>query len=271
MTNRIALGIGKLNRNRLSQVLRKSSGIFDVKEVACWLGITSVEASKILSYWSKNGWVKRLKRGLYIPVPLESSNGDIAVEEPWVLAEKLFRPCYIGGWSASEYLDLTEQIYGTVMIFTASNIKQKEVNIAGVKFYCKRVSADKIWGTKTEWRGKIKVLISDKERTIVDMLSDPKVGGGIRPVLDVLTEYWESEDRNIDKIKEYARKLENGVIFKRLGFLLEMNFPKEIELLEYCKQNISKGNSKLDSSLYCNKLSSKWNLWVPENWKVEKK
>jgi len=43
-----------------------------------------------------------------VSVPLESRTADVPLEDPWLIAERLFAPCYIGGWSAAEYLDLTE-------------------------------------------------------------------------------------------------------------------------------------------------------------------
>ena len=40
------------------------------------------------------------------------------LEDPWVIAAQLYGPCYIGGWSAAEYWDLTEQIFRTVVVMT---------------------------------------------------------------------------------------------------------------------------------------------------------
>jgi predicted transcriptional regulator of viral defense system len=55
--------------------------------------------------------MSRIARGFYVPVPLESPNPDMPLEDPWLVGMRLYSPCYIGGWSAAEYTDLTEQIF----------------------------------------------------------------------------------------------------------------------------------------------------------------
>ena len=41
----------------------------------------------------------------------EFINISSSLEDPLVIAEKLFSPCYVGGWSAAEYWGITEQIF----------------------------------------------------------------------------------------------------------------------------------------------------------------
>jgi predicted transcriptional regulator of viral defense system len=59
--------------------------------------------------------------------------------------------------------------------------------------------------------------------------------------------------------------MENKTIFKRLGFLLSLLSPDKIGIIEYCLQNISKGNSQLDPTLKGNRLIKKWRLWIPQD------
>jgi|GEM_PF-6032200 len=40
-------------------------------------------------------------------------------DEPWAVAQKLFVPCYVGGWSAAEYWDFTEQIFNSTLVVLA--------------------------------------------------------------------------------------------------------------------------------------------------------
>ena len=63
--------------------------------------------------------------------------------------------------------------------------------------------------------------VSDVHRTVVDMLDDPAVGGGIQHVADCLAAYLRRGDRDDEKLIEYAARLGNGAVFKRLGFLAE--------------------------------------------------
>ena len=91
----------------------------------------------------------------------------------------------------------------------------------GIKFKLKTIRPYKVFGTKTVWRGSVKIQVSDSSKTIIDLLDDPALGGGMRVIKDFFIEYWESGYRNIDRLIEYAEKMKNKTIFKRLGFLLE--------------------------------------------------
>ena len=46
--------------------------------------------------------------------------------------------------------------------------------------------------------------VSDPSRTIVDVLDDPSLGGGIRNVADVLREYFQGEHRDDELLVEYG-------------------------------------------------------------------
>jgi hypothetical protein len=89
----------------------------------------------------------------------------------------------------------------------------------GAQFTLKHIAKEKIFGTKPVWRGRSRIAVSDVHRTIVDMLDDPPLGGGIQHVADCLTAYLRRSDRHDAKLIEYGERLGNGAVFKRLGFL----------------------------------------------------
>lgn len=265
------LGLGKLERKRLTRIARNTKGTITVKEAANILSITSIRAAKILARWTKKGWLLRVRRGLYVPIPLESRTTDISLEDPWLVAVRLFAPCYIGGWSAAEYWDLTDQIYRTIVVLTAKKIRKRNEVISGTKFLARTISMKNIFGTKNVWRGVAKVLVSDSTRTIIDMLSDPQLGGGIRPTVDMFNNYLSSDNKQMDLLIEYAQRLSNGAVFKRLGFLLERLAPEEKEAINLCKSAITKGNTELDPTLAKYQLITKWRLWLPKSWSTKEK
>jgi predicted transcriptional regulator of viral defense system len=265
-TMKLLSGIGTLDRERITALLRGSKGTLTVQEAAKILAITNTEAAKLLSRWTAKGWFSRVKRGVYIPVPLESITADIPLEDPWIIAEKLYNPCYIGGFSAAEYWGLTEQIFSTIVVLTAKEIRDRHPVINGTEFWLRSISKEAIFGLKEIWRGQVKVAVSDPTRTIVDFLADPKLGGGIRTVVDMLNVYLKSDQKDSRLLIEYAKKLGNGAVIKRLGFLLAQNAPDENEVIEFCKKELTTGNVKLDPQLDGDKLVTRWRLWIPEDW-----
>jgi hypothetical protein len=112
----------------------------------------------------------------------------------------------------------------------------------------------------------VKLSISDPALTVIDMLGDPGLGGGIRFTADVFLSYCKSEFRNFELLIDYARRMGNGAVFKRLGFLLERLVPDEKATLSACQSEVTKGNTRLDPALPAVRLITKWRLWVPEGW-----
>jgi predicted transcriptional regulator of viral defense system len=262
-------GIGKLERQKLSEVLRGTKGTISVKETADILEISPSDAAKMLARWAKKGWLSRVQRGLYIPVPIESRSADVSLENPWMIAERLYGPCYIGGWSAAEYWDLTEQIFRSVIVMTIKRPRDRSPNFKGINFILRTIKEKAMFGIKPVWDGQAKVHVSDPTRTIIDMLDDPKLGGGIRSTSDMFLNYLNSENKNVDLLIEYAKRLGNGAVFKRLGFFLERFAPEGTYAIDQCKSQLTKGIVKLDPTLNADKLVTRWRLWVPKNWKAE--
>ena len=260
------LSIGSASRKRFSKVLRETGETIMPQDVSKILSITRQDSALLLSYWNKQGWVRRIQRGLYIPIPLEADSRDISVEDPSWVAMRLFSPCYIGGWSAAEYWDMTEQLFITLIVMTVKRPNNRTPNIDGMRFKLKSISKDKLFGLEEVWRGKSKIRVSDPSRTIADMLMDPQLAGGIRPVRDVFQNYLMSENRDIKRLIRYCRRLKNGTVFKRLGLLLEMDAPEEKKSIKICKDNLSQGYSKLSPVLNCSKIITKWKLYVPKSW-----
>ncbi|MFA6409679.1 MAG: type IV toxin-antitoxin system AbiEi family antitoxin, partial [Gammaproteobacteria bacterium] len=246
----------------------EKSGPIAVADVTKILRISSISAAQKLARWAKNGWLCRVKRGLYVPVPLASLTSNIAIEDAWLLADSIYKPCYIGGWSAAEYWGMTEQIFNTVLVMTTQKVHERDVEYQNIKFRIKTVTDGYFFGLKNVWRGQTKVNFSDPERTLVDMLYDPSLGGGIRSVLDVLKSYFEAKP-NPDLIIRYAKRFNKGVVFKRLGFLCEKFFPDKL-ILTNCQKLITKGYSRLDPALPGKKIITKWRLRLPEGWKNER-
>ncbi len=264
-------GISESDRLRLAAVLQATKGTISVEETASILSISNAEAVKILGRWASKGWISRVQRGLYIPVPIESKSTEIALEDPWVIAEKIFAPCYIGGWSAAEHWGLTEQIFYTVFVMTEQQPRNRSPVIKGTKFLLHHISKDQFFGLESIWRGQIKVNVSNPTRTILDFLINPKFGGGIRHVMNMLDNYLNDENKDLDLLINYAKKLGNGAVFKRLGFLLEFFAPNKQNIINICHESLTKGKIKLDPTLPCETLITKWQLWIPKNLKKENK
>lgn len=259
-------GLGTLDRRRLTEILRGTKGTISVQEAAAILNLSAAFTAKLLARWARKGWLTRIKQGIYVPVQIESLTSDIALEEPWIIAAHLADPCYIGGWSAAEHWGLTEQIYRTVLVMTKRKLRDRRPVIQGTPFRFVTISESALFGTRSVWKGEVKIAVSDPSKTLVDMLNNPELGGGIRPAVDVLQNYLSSDAKDIDLLMEYCTRLGNGAVFKRLGFLLERVLPENTAAIQTCRENLTQGYADLDPHLPRKRLITRWRLWLPEGW-----
>jgi predicted transcriptional regulator of viral defense system len=255
-------------RSRLRLVLRSGGDLITVEAAARALGIPRNDAAKLLARWAEQSLLRRVRHGLYAPAPLTSAPDEQVLDDPWTLVPLLFEPGYVGGASAAQHWDLTEQVFRSVFVFTARHVRRTEQTIQGIPFVVTHLAHDKIFGTRALWRGKTKIQISDPARTIIDMLDDPATGGGIRHVSDCVKAYFARADASPETLIEYAERIANGAVFKRLGFLTErLNGPKS--LIEACAARLTQGAAKLDPALPSPKSLRQWRLRLPERWKAE--
>jgi predicted transcriptional regulator of viral defense system len=252
-------------RGQLVKVLAASGDVIHISDVAKALAISRTDAAKRLARWREQGWLSRVGAGAYVPASIDTLGSERVLDDGWILVPALFEPAYIGGRTAAEHWDLTEQIFKDIVVVTGQAIRERHLERQGFQFSLKHLKPGKIFGTKPVWRHKTKVQVSDLHRTIVDMLDDPAIGGGIQQVANCLQSYFKNADRDDQKLVAYGDQLGNGAVFKRLGFLAERH-GGNVGLVELCRARLTAGNAKLDPALGCRRLISRWRLLIPSSW-----
>ncbi len=253
------------SRVRLAAVLRATRDVVSIEATAKTLALDNTGAAKLLSRWRKQGWLRRIGRGLYVPVPLDLAGSEQVVEDPWVLVPALFGECYIGGWTAAHHWDLTEQLFNETVVFTTRRVGAKRASAQGVTFLLHHIGKQRQFGLKSIWRGSKRVNVSDPARTMIDMLAMPDTGGGIDHVADCLAAHAKSTAFDGSLLIRYAEQFGNGAVFKRLGFLAETHLHNR-DLAEGCATRLTQGYTQLDPARPSRHLHTTWRLWVPERW-----
>jgi predicted transcriptional regulator of viral defense system len=215
------------------------------EDAAAELGVTPQVAARKLAHWAEKGWLRRVKRGLYIPVPVEAEEPDAWSQDALIVGERVWRPCYFTGWTAANHWGLTEQVFRTVIVKTAQRVRAAEAALLNTDYLLTHVSNDAIgWGVTSEWHEDVRLRFADPARTVIDVLDEPRLGGGIRLVTEILAAYLEGHEPR--KLIEYADRLENRAVFKRLGYLTEVLGLHQPDLLEASRQRLSSGIALLD-------------------------
>ena len=262
-------GIGKKSRKRLKKIIDASTdNILTPKFVSKTLSLPQNESARLLARWYNSGWLKRIKRGMYWPIPLEY-NPEWAVEDDWLVVDRAFSPGYISGFSAIKHWDFTDQLFITTFYVTVKPVVSRKVVLGSFKFKLKTIKPYKMFGTAMIWREGVKVKVSDPSKTIIDILDDPPFGGGMWAIQDFFREYWRSKHRDLKLLIRYGQRMRNKTIFKRLGFLLEINKLVDDRTIKSLQNKISAGYSDFDPSVKGNLFIKKWNLKVPTTYKKE--
>ena len=256
-------GLSANSRIQLSKLLRGSPPVVTSSQAAAVLGVTSAVAARRLAAWSRSGWLARVRRDAYVPVPIESESADVALDDAWSVAAAMFSPCYVGGWSAAEHWGLTEKLFRSICVMTTRRPRERQLVLRKARFELHTVAQAQFVGMRTVWRGGTRVQVSDPARTLIDMLANPALGGGVRHVTEMLASLVHDQPKEAAKLAGYAAKIGSGAVYKRLGFLLQRDHPDQAALIEWCRARLTAGYAKLDPALPADRLVTAWRVWVP--------
>ena len=253
-----------IRQQRLAALLRATSGTIRVSDAIRVLGLDRQHASRLLAGWHKQGVIRRVAHGLYVPVQPSALGQKQVLEDPWVLVPELYTPSYIGGWSALEHWELTEQLFRTVCVLTHKRVSHGVTTHQGVNFFIKYVAERHLFGTKTIWLENSKIQISDPYKTLLDCIDDLDLGAGLQHVTDCLVEFTRvfNKPGDLDALLNYAIQFKNGALFKKLGYLAE-TLEFKPSFINACRERITSGYTTLDKKAEKNRLVTRWNLWVP--------
>lgn len=220
--------------------------LVSVTDVAESLGVDRRQAAIRLARWARQGWLRRVVRDLYIPVPVDAVDHAAWSADPLMLADAVWRPCYSTGWTSAQHWGLTEQTFRTTVIKTARPVRASSHRLLDHDYVLRHVDeSDLSWGLVSEWREGRRVALADPARTIVDVLDAPSLGGGIRLVTEFLEAYLDDHDAML--LVDYGDRMRNRTIFKRLGLLAE-HLGGPADLRAACATRLSLGFPLLDPS-----------------------
>lgn len=220
MKKNTLLRLGPIETQVIARLTYESKVFISAQELDAIFKFSPTDRAKIVSRLKKKNILTPIKRGLYIFSPLESGPSGRGVDE--MLIPSFYFPegnYYIGYSTMFNYYGFTEQIFQTLYVLNTSFNKKKV--ICGIAFKFLKVSQERMYGIKKiEIKGR-SVMVSDKERTLIDLLYFNKSVGGISPALEIVKKVIQGQQCNIKRIIGYASKFPNVTIRKRIGILLE--------------------------------------------------
>lgn len=226
---------GGMHSNRLLKALAEEGRIVfstgEARQIAERVGIPVGYVKNLLMLMVHNGWISRLRRGLYArsgPVLGTTSIHSFAI------AVHLITPSAISHWSALHYHGLTEQVPHVITAFTPKKVvtpsmrrtsksarRQKHAWVVnGVRYEFVTVKEEHFFGFDEVWVDEYsKVPITDKERTVIETFISPRMFGGMGEGLGIIEQYLNA--LAVDKLVHYSCRYGKISVAKRLGWALE--------------------------------------------------
>ena len=161
-----------------------------------------------------------IKRGVYAFSPLEAGPKGRGIDE--LLIPPLFFPkknYYVGYSTMFNYYGLTEQLFQTVYVLNTA-LRMKRI-ICGISYKFIRIPESRIYGLDVIKIKDTDVMVSSKERTLIDLLYFNQPVGGITRAVEAFKQCVDQKKCDIKKLARYAARFPNITTRKRIGLILE--------------------------------------------------
>jgi len=222
--------------------------VFSTRDVERHTGVSAARARSLARDLVARKVAVRLKSSLYAIVPFEYRDVSDFAPNTYLVARALAEPhpYYLSHRTAMEIHRMTTQPQLTIFV-CCTRRKKKEI-LFGTEYQFILRSSKAIFGTVKHWvAGGISVEVSDPERTIVDGLTEPEYAGGIPEVGKAIQIARSNLD--INRLVEYAKRLNIKAVVRRLGYLLELYSLAPAELIERMRSDLGPSIEVLDPTL----------------------
>ncbi len=201
--------------------------VFTVDELEQFLaerGSRSPNTRKsLLTYYRSRGRILPLRRGLYGVIPI-GSEPDASAVDPLLVAVKLAPDATLAYHTALEFHGRAYSIYSRIVYVSTARTLQLRLGryeIRGVPVPpTLRAKGKETFGVTVRRRWGVDLRATDLERTLVDVLDQPRLAG-------TWEEIWRSlemiEFFDLDKVIEYVNLLANATTAAKVGFFLEVH------------------------------------------------
>jgi predicted transcriptional regulator of viral defense system len=201
---------------------------------------------QFLERLQRKGWIRRILRGRFAVIPLSSGEDRSPQLHEFVVAMELVSPAAIAYWTALNHHGMTEQLPRTVYVATDHPVRRQPGDVLGVPYRIVSLKPEKFFGAMKDWIDEIPFSVTDPEKTIVDGLDLPQYVGGVSEIVKALKSSWTR--LNETKLMDYADRIGNSAVAKRLGFIMETIGLGNIEALRKTL-TLAPGFSPLDPTM----------------------
>ena len=255
---------------RLSTFLLEHA-VFTLEELDAYLAskgsINRNTRNNLLTYYQKKGYIKRVRRGLYL-VHSRSGALEKSSVDPYIIAAKMTKDAVLAYHTALEFHGKAYSVFNRYHYLSqvrSSPLHFQSYLFQGLSF--PKVLCDKrkeMFGVISHYRSGVEIRVTSFERTLVDVLDRPLLSGSWE-------EIWRSVESieffDLDFVLEYVKLLNIATTAAKVGFFLEQH-SKSLMVNDTYLNRLKKLCPKEPHYLMGNRkakghLMKEWNIIVP--------
>lgn len=252
--------LGPQAAHLVTSLYEEKKPLFHLEDVRNILRLDDASTRSLLRKLVNRGVATRLKPGLFILVPYELGKEKEYMGNPLIVARELMgeKDYYLSHGTAMEIHGMVTQPQFIVHVTTPE--KRRPLQIMGTNFQFITCKREHFFGMVDHWVTKQeKIKVSDLEKTVIDSLYLPEYCGGIPEAAKGI--WMRRQDLNMDRLIEYALRMDVGAVVRRLGYLLELYGIGAPEHLETLQGRLTNTYARLDPLLPSEgKFNGKWRL-----------
>ncbi len=221
------------------QIYKEAGNFFDYQQ-----------SKNLISKLVRNGWLTRIKRGIYAISDL-SSRGYLNLS-PYSIANLLEPNSYVSFESALQQYSMFDQL--TDRTVSVSLKAHKSVNLSGVEYSFVKTKPEYYFGWQEIQVGNLTARVATPEKALIDMANFHKSQYSIDLVIEKLLEH--KNDLDIARLNEYLARFP-AVTIKTFGLVFDLLGIYSDKLYELVKTKRST-HWMLPGD---NKFNAKWRLY----------
>jgi predicted transcriptional regulator of viral defense system len=218
-----------------------------------------------LKRYAKSGYIKAIRRGTYF---VKGPAGRATAPDEYLVASKLAEDAVLAYHTAFDVLGFAHSLYYRLYYLTKKRrspmtLESLEIIPLPQPVELARRSREMFGVEKVERLGK-KILVTGKERTLVDCFDHPEYAGGFE-------ELYRCAEKmpylDYDTLLHYLKLRAGKALFAKIGFYLEQHREElyvEERVLQKLEKNIPQKPVYLQPRQKGGMLQKRWNLIVPE-------
>ena len=197
------------------------------QQIIDMLGVSPQAADHVIHGLRRKGWLQRASWGRYLLIPPERGPDALGESNVLALASRIADPYYFGYGTAAKHYGFTTQHRQVIRLVTPVRTRNRRVLDTEVRIV--NSVQRKFFGFGPVDVLGYSVMMSDREKTVIDCIDRPSLAGGEGEAATILA----TACRRIDwhKAVTYLERMSSKTLTRRFGWLAERagaTFPDDV-------------------------------------------